>query len=98
MIFKPRTDRIVAVPEEASRKTSTGISTIKGGSNEQPRIARAIEVGPDVMDVEVGDRFLFQAFAAADLQIGKEKYIVIREEFVDSFVEDSELEQSEEDK
>lgn len=50
------------------------------------------------MDVEVGDRFLFQAFAAADLQIGKEKYIVIREEFVDSFVEDSELEQSEEDK
>lgn len=82
MIFKPLTDNIIAKPEKAAKQTKSGFILPAGGSNEQPRTAEVVAIGPKVTDLKVGDRFLFQAFAAAELKVGDDDYIAIREEFV----------------
>lgn len=82
MIFKPLTDNIIAMPEEAAKQSKSGILFAAGTTREQPRIAKVIAIGSKVTHLKVGDRFLFQAFAAAELKVGDDNYIAIREEFV----------------
>lgn len=87
MIFSPLSDWIIAVPEEAQTKTQSGFLLTGGNKREQPRLAEAIAIGPDVKVVKKSDRILFQAFATCDLQVGDDKYIAIREEFVSATVD-----------
>jgi|GEM_PF-3641529 len=82
MIFNPLTDNIIAMPEEAAKQSKSGILFTTGTTREQPRIAEVKAVGPKVEHLKVGDKFLFQAFAAAELKVGDDNYIAIREEFV----------------
>ena len=89
MIFKPLNDNIVATPEKAATKSKSGILLTAGSGREQPRTAIVVAVGPKVENIKVGDRFLFQAFAAAELKVGDDDYIAIREEFVIATVEES---------
>ena len=86
--FDPPKDRIVAIPEEASRQSESGVSMLKGTSGEQPRMARVIAVGPDVDRAKIGDLFIFEAFGASEIELEKKKYIIIREEFVDTYLVD----------
>lgn len=83
MIFKPLNDNIIAEPEKAQNKTTSGILLASSGTGrEQPRTATVIAVGDKVQHVKIGDRILFQAFATSDLKVGDEEYIALREEFV----------------
>ena len=86
MIFEPLNDWIIATPEEAQTKTASGFLLTAGGKREQPRTADVVAVGPNVKVVRPGDRILFQAFATSDLQVGDDKYIAIKEEFVSATV------------
>lgn len=86
MIFSPLNDWIIAEPEEAQTKTQSGFLLAPGNKREQPRLAAVAAVGPNVKMVQPGDRILFQAFATSDLQVGEDKYIAIKEEFVSATV------------
>jgi chaperonin GroES len=90
MIFQPNNDNIIAEPEKAQTMSKSGLYLGTGGNREQPRLAKVIAIGPNVKSIKVGDRILFQAFATADLKVGDEEYLAIREEFVVATVEPEE--------
>jgi chaperonin GroES len=78
--IKPIDDRIIAVPEEAANKTTSGLY-IPEGAKEKSTIASVIAVGPEAKYVKVGDRIIYKQYAQslAELKIDGKDYISVRE-------------------
>jgi chaperonin GroES len=78
--IKPIADRIIAVPEEAESKTTSGLY-IPEGAKEKSTIASVIAVGPEVKFLKVGDRIVYKQYAQslAELKIDGKDYISVRE-------------------
>jgi chaperonin GroES len=77
----PLADYIVAQPEEAETKTASGI-LLAASSQEKPKTVKVIAVGKDVKSVKAGDRIIHKSFAATEVKVGKDEFIIVKEEDV----------------
>lgn len=79
--IQPLADYVVAQAEEAEAKTASGLY-IPGGAQEKPKIAKVLATGKDAKNVKVGDRIIYKSYSTTDVKVGKDDYILVKEEDV----------------
>ncbi len=88
--IKPLGDRLLVKQVEAEEKTKGGI-IIPDTAKEKPKegIVKAIGPGKSLengkiqpMNVKVGDRILFTSYGGAEVKIGSEEYLIMKEDDV----------------
>lgn len=77
--IKPLADKIVAVRDEVSNKTASGLY-IPDAAKEKPVVATVLAVGKDVKEVKVGDRVVYREYAPTELKQGGREYLIVKEE------------------
>ena len=86
--LKPLADRLVVEPAAGEEVTASGIY-VPETAKEKPQEGTVVAAGPGrkdddgnriPMDVKVGDRVLFAKYAGAEVTVGGEEYIILREE------------------
>lgn len=88
--IKPKADYVVAVAQEASTKTASGI-LLPDSATEKPKTAKVVAVGPGKIgddneripvDLKVGDEIVYKSYSTTDVKVGDTEYILVREEDV----------------
>lgn len=79
--IKPLGDRVVAVREETSNKTASGLY-LPEASKEKPVVAIVKAVGPKVKDLKKGDRILYKEYSTTELKINDIEYLIVKAEDV----------------
>lgn len=79
--INPLGDNIVAQAEEVATKTASGIY-LPDNTQEKPKTAKVVAVGPAVQQLKVGDRIIYKSFSTTDFKVGKDEYIIVKEEDV----------------
>ena len=79
--IKPLADYVVAQQEEAETKTASGLY-LPGNAQEKPKVAKVVAVGVDVKQVKVGERIIYKGYSTTDVKLGKDEYILVKEEDV----------------
>jgi chaperonin GroES len=77
----PLADRIVAEPQEASEKTSSGLY-LPSDAQEKPQLAKVIAVGKDVKEVKKGDTVLHGKYSSNETKLDGKDYVILKEEDV----------------
>ena len=82
----PMTDHIVLQPVEEEEITASGL-VIPESAKEKPQHGHVIAVGPgklndagvvETMELDDGDRVLYQKYTGQDITVDSEDYIIIR--------------------
>ncbi|MES2971746.1 MAG: co-chaperone GroES [Patescibacteria group bacterium] len=79
--INPLADYVVAQQEEAESKTASGLY-LPGNAQEKPKVAKVVAVGKDAKQVKVGDRIVYKGYSTTDVKLGKDEYILVKEEDV----------------
>ena len=79
--LKPLSDYVVAVGEDAATKTASGLY-LPDKAQEKPKTAKVVAVGPNVKQVKTGDRIVYKSYSTTDVKVGKEEFILVKEEDV----------------
>ena len=79
--LQPLADYIVAIGEEAATKTASGLY-LPEKSAEKPKTAKVVAVGKDAKQVKVGDRIVYKSYSTTEVKVGKDEYILVKEEDV----------------
>ncbi|HUT44713.1 MAG TPA: co-chaperone GroES [Sedimentisphaerales bacterium] len=95
MNLKPLDDRIVIKQSEAEEKTAGGI-ILPDSAKEKPLIGKVVAVGPGKllddgkrakMSVKKKDEVIYGKYVGSDIEIDREKYVILRESDVLGIVE-----------
>ena len=79
--IKPLADRIVAVREEARTKTASGLY-LPDNAKEKPIVAKIAAIGPDVKNLEIGEKILYKEYSTTNFKIEGQEYLILKEEDV----------------
>ncbi len=79
--IQPLGDYVVAQQEAAETKTASGLY-LPGNAQEKPKVAKVLAVGKDSKQVKVGDKIIYKGYSTTDVKLGKEEYILVKEEDV----------------
>ncbi len=77
--IQPLADYVVAVGEEAETKTATGLFLTQG-AQDKPKTAKVVAVGKDATRVKVGDLIIYKSYSTTDVKVGRDDYILVKEE------------------
>lgn len=86
----PLADYVVAMAEEASTKTASGLY-LPNGAAEKPKVAKVVAVGPGrvgddnervPMTLKVGDRILYKSYSPTEVKVDGVEYLLVKEEDV----------------
>jgi len=86
--IQPLADYVVAKAEEAESKTESGLFLTQS-AQEKPKTAKVVAVGPGrigddneriPMTVKVGDSIIYKSYSTTEVKVGKEDYILVKEE------------------
>ena len=95
MKLKPLDDRIVIKQSDAEEKTAGGI-ILPDAAQEKPQIGKVVAVGPGKllddgkrakMSVKKKDEVIYGKYVGSDIEIDREKYVILRESDVLGIVE-----------
>jgi len=95
MNLKPLDDRIVIKQSEAEEKTAGGI-ILPDAAQEKPLIGKVVAIGPGKllddgkrakMSVKKNDEVIYGKYMGSDIEIDREKYVILRESDVLGIVE-----------
>ena len=78
MAIKPLADRVVAKKDAALEQTASGI--LLGEAKEKQNTAIVESIGPDVKKKKKNDRILYREYAATEVKVNGEEYLIIKEE------------------
>jgi chaperonin GroES len=79
--IKPLGDRVVAVREETSNKTASGLY-LPDNAKEKPVVAIVEAVGPDVKTLRKGDKIVYKEYSTTELKINGTEYLIVKVEDV----------------
>jgi len=77
--LKPLADYVVALAEEASTKTASGLY-LPDNATEKPKIAKVVAIGKDIKQVKEGDRIVYKGYSTTEVKVEHEEYILVKEE------------------
>ena len=95
MNLKPLDDRIVIKQSEAEEKTAGGI-ILPDSAKEKPLIGKVVAIGPGKllddgkrakMSVKKNDEVIYGKYMGSEIEIDREKYVILRESDVLGIVE-----------
>ena len=82
MNIKPLADRVLIQPAKAEEKTVAGI-IIPDTAKEKPLKGEVVAVGEGTKDekmvLKAGDTVLFGKYAGTEIEVGEEKYLIMRQ-------------------
>ena len=82
MNIKPLADRVLVNPAKAEEKTVAGI-IIPDTAKEKPLKGEVVAVGEGTKDekmvLKAGDTVLFGKYAGTEIEVGEEKYLIMRQ-------------------
>jgi chaperonin GroES len=79
--LQPLGDYVVAQAEEAESKTASGLY-LPDNAQEKPKTAKIVAVGPNAKQVKVGDRIVYKSYSTTEVKVGRDEYILVKEEDV----------------
>lgn len=79
--IQPLADYVVAVAEAAESKTASGLY-LPDAAKEKPKTAKIVAVGKDVKQLKTGDRIIYKSYSTTEVKVGKDEYILVKEEDV----------------
>ncbi|MDO4271376.1 MAG: co-chaperone GroES [Candidatus Saccharibacteria bacterium] len=79
--LKPLADRVVAIREEATNTTNSGLY-LPVDKKEKSQIARVVAVGDDVKEIKDDDRIIVREYSTSDIKVDGTEYIIVKEEDV----------------
>jgi chaperonin GroES len=77
--IQPLADYVVAQAEEAESKTASGLY-LPDNAKEKPKTAKVVAVGPLAKQVKVGDRIIYKSYSTTDVKVGRDEYMLVKEE------------------
>ncbi len=77
--LSPLADYVVAIPEEASSKTASGIY-LPDNAAEKPKTAKVIATGKEVKQVKSGERIVYKSYSTTEVKVESQDYILVKEE------------------
>ncbi len=77
--LQPLGDYVVAVGEEASSKTASGLY-LPENAQEKPKTALVVAAGPNAKQVKVGDRIVYKSYSTTEVKVDSQEYILVKEE------------------
>jgi len=77
--LQPLGDYVVAQAEEAETKTASGLY-LPGNAQEKPKTAKVVAVGKAATQIKVGDRIVYKSYSTTEVKVGKDEYILVKEE------------------
>lgn len=84
MELKPLGDKVVIKKIELEEKTVSGI-VLPSSAKEETNIAEVIAIGREILDddktkdeIKVGDNVLFSKYAGTEVELEREKFIVLK--------------------
>lgn len=84
MELKPLGDKVVIRKIELEEKTVSGI-VLPSSAKEETNIAEVIAIGREILDddktkdeIKVGDKVLFSKYAGTEVELEREKFIVLK--------------------
>jgi chaperonin GroES len=77
----PLGDYLVATNEEAATKTASGIF-LPENTQEKPKTAKVVAVGPAAGQIKVGDRIIYKSYSDTTVKVEGDEYILVKEEDV----------------
>jgi chaperonin GroES len=95
MNLKPLDDRIVIKQSDAEEKTAGGI-ILPDAAQEKPQTGKVVAIGPGKllddgkrakMSVKKNDEVIYGKYIGSDIEIDREKYVILRESDVLGIVE-----------
>lgn len=95
-MLKPLNDHVVLEKKESQKETTTQSGIIlSNDKDERQVIAKIVAVGPGKledgkrlpMDVKVGDEVVFKSYAATDVTVGDETFMILKESDILAVVE-----------
>ena len=95
MKLRPLDDRVVIKQSEAEEKTSGGI-ILPDAAKEKPQIGKIIATGPgkllddgkrSEMSVKKNDKVIYGKYMGSEIEIDREKYVILRESDILGIVE-----------
>jgi len=95
MNLKPLDDRIVIKQSDAEEKTAGGI-ILPDAAQEKPLIGKIVAIGPGKllddgkrakMSVKKNDKVVYGKYLGSEIEIDREKYVILRESDVLGIVE-----------
>ncbi len=82
MNIKPLADRVLIAPAKAEEKTVAGI-IIPDTAKEKPLKGEVVAAGEGTKDekmvLKAGDQVLFGKYAGTEIEVGDEKYLIMRQ-------------------
>ena len=82
MNIKPLADRVLINPAKAEEKTVAGI-ILPDTAKEKPLKGEVVAVGEGTKDekmvLKAGDTVLFGKYAGTEIEVGEEKYLIMRQ-------------------
>ena len=93
-MLKPLCDKVVLKQIKQEEKTASGI-VLPGGEKEKPMQGEVIAVGPGgivdgnevKMEVKVGQNVIYSKYSGTEVELDKEKYIIIKHSDILAVVE-----------
>ena len=79
--LQPLKDYIVAVSEDAETKTASGLY-LPDKAQEKPKTAKVVAVGKEVKQIKLNDRIVYKSYSTTEVKVGKDEYILVKEEDV----------------
>ena len=95
MNVKPLDDRVLVKQSEAEEKTAGGI-VLPDSVKEKPQRGKVVATGPGKllesgergsMSVKKGDQVFYGKYVGSDVEVGDEKYVILRESDILAIVE-----------
>ena len=95
MKLRPLDDRVVIKPLEAEEKTTGGIY-LPDAAKEKPQAGKVVATGPGKlledgkrgkMSVKKKDEVIYGKFSGSEIEIDREKYVILRESDILGIVE-----------
>ena len=77
----PLANLVLAQADEAQTKTASGIY-LPDNAQEKPKTATVKAVGPQVVQVKVGDKIIYESFSGTEVKHDNVDYILVAEDKV----------------
>ena len=91
MRIKPLGDHVVLKNVEVEVTTASGLILAGAAGKEKPQFAEIVEVGPGKevkMEVQVGQKVIYQKYAGTEVKIEKQEYTIVRQGDILAILED----------
>ena len=78
-MIKPLQDYVALTLEKEDKKTESGI-ILTTESKDKQSIGKVLALGPDVKDISIDDRVIYQSYAGTKVNIDEIEYLLVKSE------------------